>query len=145
MADHARLAGQPIHWRVIHRYYGSANNLDHPEIFQPHIQPEDIAYRKAESVLYRLEPALHFWHDLDYIGLPHGDGPLSFSLIDNAINLLNGLPYEKRVSYHLRDAVWNELYSRYMGQRTLERQLLQQLDEQFLGDALMPTDMEFAW
>lgn len=144
-ADHARLAGQPIHWRIIHRYYGSGNNFDHPEIFQPHIQPEDIAYRKAEAVLFRLEPALHFWHDLDYVGLPGAEGPLSFSLIDNAINLLNQLPYEKRVSYHLRDAVWNELYGRYMGERALERQLLQQLDEQFLGDALMPTDMEFAW
>lgn len=144
-ADHARLAGQPIHWRIIHRYYGSGDTLNHPEIFQPHVQPEDIAYRKAEAVLYRLEPALHFWHDLDYVGLPQPDGPLSFSLMDNAINLLNQLPYEKRVSYHLRDAVWNEMYGRYVGQQTLERQLLQQLDEQFLGDTLMPVDMEFAW
>lgn len=144
-ADHARLAGQPIHWRIIHRYYGSGSTLEHPEIFQPHIQPEDISYRKAEAVLYRLEPALHFWHDLDYVGLPGVDGPLSFNLMDNAINLLNNLSYERRASYHLRDAVWNELYGRYMGQNTLERQLLQQLDEQFLGEALVPGDMEFAW
>lgn len=145
VAEHARLAGQPIHWRIIHRYYGQKDMLTHPEIFQPHIQSEDIAYRKAEAVLYRLEPALHFWHDLDYVGLPHADGTVSFNLMDNAINLLNNLPYEKRVNYHVRDAVWNELYSRYMGQETLERQLVQQLDEQFLGNVLMPTDMEFVW
>lgn len=145
-ADHARLAGQPIHWRIVHRYYGGKSVFEHPEIFQPHIQPEDIAYRKAEAILYRLEPALHFWHDLDYVGLPQPiRGPVSFSLMDNAIGLLNKLPYERRVNYHLRDAVWNELYSRYVGQQALERQLMQQLDEQFLGNALMPNDMEFAW
>src|SRR5690606_32916489 len=48
VADHARIAGQPIHWRIIHRYYGHPNVAEHPEIFQPHIQPEDISFRKAE-------------------------------------------------------------------------------------------------
>jgi hypothetical protein len=146
--DHARLAGQPIHWRVIHRYYGHVNRLQHPEIFMPHIQPEDLAYRKAESMLYRLEPALHFWHDLDYVGLPQADGqPLSFNLLDNAINLLNGLDYEHRVSYHLRDAIWNEVYARYLGQPALERDILKQLDDRFVAPtaAAAVQDLEFVW
>jgi hypothetical protein len=143
---HVRLGGQPIHWRVVHRYYGQANRLNHPEIFEPHVQPEDLAYRKAEALLYRLEPALHFWHNLDYVGLPQADDkPLSFNLLDNAINLLNGLDYEQRVSYHLRDAVWNEFYSRYMGERALERELLEQLDHKVIGEHEAVRDLEFVW
>ncbi len=142
--DHVHLAGQPVHWRVVHRYYGTAERFKHPEIFEPHVQPEDLAYRKAEEALYRLEPALHFWHDTDYIGLPEPDGPISFSLTDVAMNLVNGLPYENRASYHMQDALWNEVYSRYIGQRAFERQVLNQLDEQPTLTVQPAMDLEFA-
>ena len=141
---HVSLAGQPVHWQVVHRYYGSTERTAHPEVFEPHIQPEDLAYRKAELVLYHLEPALHFWHDTDYVGLPHADGPLSFNLTDMAMNLVNRLPYERRVSYHMQAALWNEVYGRYMGQRALQQTILGQLDE-LTGTADQPAlDMEFA-
>ncbi|HSX24330.1 MAG TPA: hypothetical protein VLE74_04470 [Candidatus Saccharimonadales bacterium] len=143
--DHVTIGGQSVHWRVVHRYYGSASRLNHPEIFEPHVQPEDLAYRKAEAVLYHLEPALHFWHDTDYVGLPQPDGPLSFNLTDMALNLVNRLPYERRVSYHLQGAVWNEVYGRYVGQRAFEQQILNQLDEQTLLTSQPVRDAEFVW
>ena len=114
----------------------------HPEVFEPHVQPEDLWYRKAESLLYRIEPALYFWHNLDYIGLPRTDGPISFNLLDVLFNLAGNVPYESRVSYHLRDSVWNEILIRYMSQRSLERQLLTHLDEQTMDDVVL-SDMEF--
>ncbi|HSX46664.1 MAG TPA: hypothetical protein VLF87_01590 [Patescibacteria group bacterium] len=144
-ATHGRIAGQPVHWRVIHRYYGSAATHNHPEIFQPHIQPEDMAYRKAEHILYHLEPALHFWHQTDCVGLPQEGGPsVSFNLMDVAINLLNGLSYERRVDYHVREAVWNELFSRYLGQQALERELTQRLDDEILSASFAFNELEFA-
>lgn len=139
------VAGQNIHWRVVHRYFGSRNRSEHPEIFEPHVQPEDLAYRKAEAILFRLEPALHFWHDLDYVGLPQPDGPISFNLADVALSLVNSRPYEKRLTHHLRDAVWNEVYCRYVGERNFERQLLLQLDEHSVGQNTPIEEMEFAW
>jgi hypothetical protein len=142
--SHARLAGQPIHWRVVHRYYGTQHQDEHPEIFQPHVQPEDMAYRKAEHTLFRLEPALHFWQDTDYVALPQAEGEaVSFNLMDVAVNLVNRLPYEHRVAYHNREAIWNELHSRYLGQRALERHLLQQLDDQISGLNGLMSEMEF--
>ncbi len=144
--DHHNLfvAGHPLGWGVIHRYYGnSAKN--HPEIFKPHVQLEDLAYRKAEMYLYRLEPALHFWHDLDYVGLPHTDGPISFNLADVAVELVNNIPLENRVSYHLRDAVWNEVLCRYIGQDNFERQIILQLEEHSIGAGMPIEDLEFAW
>ncbi len=143
--NHAYVAGQPVHWRVIHSYYGSQPLVRHPEIFEPHVQPEDIAYRKAEKVLYELEPALHFWHNSDYVGLPQSDGPISFNLTDMAMNLLNHMPYSQRINYHLRDAVWNELYGRYIGEHNLERQLLQHLDTEIGSEPSIVPDLEFAW
>lgn len=141
---HMTIAGQPVHWRVVHRYYGTTARINHPEIFEPHIQPEDLAYRKAEEVLYRLEPALHFWHDIDFVGLPRVDGPISFNMTDMAMNLVNSLPYERRVSYHMQAAIWNEVYCRYAGEPALERQILSQLEKQsMVGDELV-LDMEFA-
>jgi len=133
-----------VHWRIVHRYYGTAEAFKHPEIFEPHVQPEDLAYRKAEAFLYRLEPALHFWHDTDYVGLPEADGSISFSLTDMAMNLVNGLPYENRASYHMRDALWNEVYSRYIGQQAFEKQVLRQLDDQPALTRNPALDLEFA-
>lgn len=142
--DHARIGGQPVHWKIVHRYFGSGDRLNHPEIFEPHVQPEDLYYRKAESFLYKLEPALHFWHDLDYVGLPLPEGPLSFNLMDVILNALNHVPFEQRAAYHLTEAVWNELYCRYMGQRSLEVGLLQQLDDQITVNTFIQ-EAEFAW
>ncbi len=141
--DHILLAGQAIQWRIVHKYYGTSTRLLHPEVFEPHVQPEDLAYRKAEQILYRLEPALHFWHNLDYVGVSHNNHPISFNLMDMVLNLLNDIPYEKRLNYHMRDALWNELLIRYVGQRSLERQLLQHLNDQTLGQVAFVPDMEF--
>lgn len=142
---HAKLGQQTIEWPIIHQYYGRTSGKNHPEIFEPHIQPEDLSYRKAEEVLYRLEPALHFWHGNDYVGLAGEDKPISFNLSDMALNLLNNVPYDQRLHYHLRDSLWNELFIRYLSQPTLERQLLRQLDEQIMPEPAIALEMEFAW
>jgi hypothetical protein len=111
--------------------------MHHPEIFEPHVQPEDMSWRKAEELLYRIEPALHFWHDMDYVGLMMPGGPVSFNLVDNAVCFVNGLPYSRKANNHFKEALWNEILIRYLGQRTLEQQVLKQLDK----DVLMPEFM----
>jgi hypothetical protein len=125
--SHAVLAGQNVHWRVIHRHF-AASPGHHPEIFEPHVQPEDLQWRRTEEVLYRLEPALHFWHGMDYVGLPIGNRPISFSLMDMAVSYVNGLPYGHHSIYHFRESLWNELFMRYMGHEALEREVLKQLN-----------------
>lgn len=139
-----RIAGQSIQWRVVHRYYGTTTRVLHPEVFEPHIQAEDLSYRKAEQVLYRLEPALRFWCNLDYIGLDTSGDPVSFNLMDVTLGLLNAVPYAERLTYHLRDALWNELLVRYVGQRPLERQLLQHLHSRTIDQTTILPEMEFA-
>lgn len=137
-AKAATVAGQNIHWRVIQRYFARLEHEKHPEIFQPHVQPEDLHWRRAEEMLYEIDPELGFWRDLDYVGAVHGKRALAFNMLDVAASYVNQLPYSKRAVYHFSDSLWNEIFSRYMGQRNLEEQILDQLD----NDMIEPEDID---
>ncbi len=129
----AVMAGNHVHWRVIQRYYGKLEHENHPEIFEPHVQPEDLHWRKAEEQLYRIDPELRFWKDLDYVGILASDGmPIAFNLMDVSMSYCTNAPYEHRVLFHMRESLWNELFMRYMGHKVLEEQILKQLDNNMI-------------
>jgi hypothetical protein len=120
---------QHIHWRVIQRYYGKiGESATHPEVFEPHLQPEDLHWRAAEKIIYQIDPELGMWRDLDYVAVLKGDDIVTFNLMDVALSYANVVPYEERYLYHFRESLWNELFARYVGQRDLREQLLIKLD-----------------
>jgi len=126
----ATLAGQPIHWRVMQRHFGTATSQSHQAIFEPHVQPDDLLWQQAEAVLYRLEPALKFWEGTDYLAVPNKGRPISLNLIDNALNYCNSLPYGRHITRHFRANLWDELWVRYMSQTSLEQEVMKQLDHE---------------
>ena len=131
------IANFNIHWRVIQRYFGKIHESP-PEIFQPHVQPEDLHWRRAEESLYKLDSELKYWQDLDYVATVGSDGlPVPFNLMDVAIGYSNGQGFAKRNFYHFRESLWNEIFIRYMGEPTLKRQILQQLD----NDMIKPEEL----
>lgn len=132
-AQGAVMAGNKVHWRVIQRYFGKLENEIHPEIFQPHVQPEDLHWRHAESILYEIAPELEFWRDLDYVGVMYGKRPVTFNMMDVAASYTNKTPWSKREIYHFREALWNEVFIRYMGEEVLEKQVLKQLDNNMIA------------
>lgn len=133
-AKGAVVAGQNIHWRVIQRYFGKLADERHPEAFQPHVQPEDLHWRKAEEALYELDPNLEFWRDLDYVArsVRRGVSPVSLSLTDVAFAYSNEMSFSNRYVYHFRESLWNELFMRYLGEEVLEKQILEQLDNDMI-------------
>lgn len=133
----AVMAGQNIHWRVIQRYFGKLEKEYHPEIFEPHVQPEDLHWRKAEEMLFMVAPELEWWRDLDYVGVMHQGRPVTFNMMDLAVSFSNETPYHDRAIYHFREALWNEVFVRYMGQKTLEQQVLRQLDNNMIAPELL--------
>lgn len=137
-ADTAVMAGQTVHWRVIQQYFGRLEPDYYPEIFEPHVQPEDLHWRRAEEMLFKVDPELEFWRDLDYVGETHAGRPVPLNLLDMAANYVNNTPYSKRLIYHFRDSLWNEIFVRYMGQKNLEQQILEQLD----NDVIMPETLK---
>jgi hypothetical protein len=124
--------GQHIHWRVIQRYFGKLKHENHPEIFEPHVQPEDLHWRKAEEVLYAIDPELEFWRELDYVAVLRGDEIITFNLMDVSLSYSNQLAYPDRYIYHFREALWNEIFERYLGEKVLEEQLLVNLNNNMI-------------
>ena len=129
----ASMAGQYVHWRVIQRYFGKLKDENHPEAFQPHVQPEDLHWRRAEAMLYDLDPELEFWKDKDYVGMMYDGAPVTLNLMDVSLSASNEETYDNRYSYHFRESLWNEIFMRYMGQKNLEDQILSQLDNDMIA------------
>jgi len=129
----AVMAGSHVHWRVIQRYFGKLEKEYHPEIFEPHVQPEDLHWRKAEEALYQIDPELEFWKGMDYVARYDDGRPIAFNLMDVSVGYCTNAPYDKRVIYHFRESLWNEIFMRYLGEKTLEQQVLQQLDNDMIA------------
>lgn len=130
----AEMAGQYVHWRVIQRYFGKLKDVaEHPEAFEPHVQPEDLHWRKAEEMLTLIDPEMKFWLEQDYVGKMYDGKPMTFNLMDVSLSYSNGESYEMFYSYHFRESLWNELFSRYMGVKNLREQVLSQLDNDMIA------------
>jgi len=130
--DHAVMAGQNVHWRVIQRYFGKLKDEYHPEVFQPHVQPEDLHWRKAEDMMFRFDSQFEFWKDMDYVSLMHDERSSTFNLMDVSFGYSNKVPYAQRYIYHFRESLWNEIFIRYLGEAQLEKQILVQLDNDMI-------------
>ena len=135
----SQMAGKHIHWRVIQRYLGRHKEDSVDMIaFEPHVQPEDLHWRRAEDLLYKIDPELEFWKDRDYVGIMYDDFPVAFNLFDVSFAYSNKEPYKGRYAYHFRESLWNEIFVRYMGFKNLADQVLQQLDNDMVAPETLP-------
>ena len=137
--DASQMAGQKIHWRVIQRYLGKHKEDSISMVaFEPHVQPEDLHWRRAEDLLYKIDPELAFWKDRDYVALMYDGFPVAFNLFDVSFGYSNGETYENRYAYHFRESLWNEIFVRYMGFKNLANQVLEQLDNDMIAPEKLP-------
>lgn len=133
------LENRHIHWRVIQRYYGKiGEGAQHPEIFQPHLQPEDLHWRSAEKILYQIDPEMAMWQDMDYVAVLKGADIVTFNLMDVVLSYANGIAFPDRYLYHFRESLWNEVFARYMGEKELREQLLVKLDNAIVKPEELP-------
>ncbi|HMH70207.1 MAG TPA: hypothetical protein VK502_02315 [Candidatus Saccharimonadales bacterium] len=129
----SQMAGQYVHWRVLQRYYGKLTDEKHKEDFEPHVHPEDLHWRKAEDLLYQIDPQMKFWKDRDFVGLQFDGKPITLNFVDVSLSYANSMPYGQRYYYHFRESLWNEIFMRYMGSENLRQQILQQLDNDMIA------------
>ncbi len=126
----ADLAGQPLPWKVVQWFYGNDHSAYHPEVFEPHVQPEDLQWHAAEDVLADMHPALEFWQNSQLLALLDEGQPVSMNVLDVALTLCNGFDYPQRVIHHMRASLSRELMARYLHQDNLQAMLLGKLDQQ---------------
>lgn len=133
----ATLAGQAVPWKVIQRYYGRQQEPYHAEVFEPHVQAEDLQWHDGEAVVAELEPALAFWKDTQYLCAMHGDEPVSCNVLDVALSYCNHLSFGDRIVHFAREHLWHELMSRYLHQENLEAAVHQQLSRELVDDTAL--------
>lgn len=134
----ATLAGQPVSWHMIQRFYARNQQAYHPEVFEPHVQPEDLSWHTPESVLAAfLQPALAFWQDTPFVATLHDGQPVSFNVLDVALSYCNQLGFGDRIIHFLRDNLWHELMMRYLNQENLEEAVHRQLSHALVDDTAL--------
>jgi uncharacterized protein (TIGR00730 family) len=135
----SQMAGKRVHWRVIQRYLGKHKEDSIDSVaFEPHVQPEDLHWRRAEDLLFQLDPELEFWKDRDYVALNYDGFPVAFNLFDVSFAYSNRESYAGRYAYHFRESLWNEIFVRYMGFKNLANQVLEQLDNDMIAPERLP-------
>ena len=131
-------------WRIIERYLAKDDAHD-PRLFEPHVNPEAVHWKKGEADMLRLSErfsqelsVIPFWNDLDYVGQYFFSPELkrevlvSFDLIDNIISYVRQADMESNYLYHQQEALWNELFVRYVGQEKMEELTKQFFDRGYL-------------
>jgi hypothetical protein len=103
-----------VPWQIIQRYYGRFADKIRDEIFEPHVQADDLTWHSIEKVLSFMDPTLDFWRHTTHLSLLSNHEPVSFNIVDVAINYCNVLPYEQRVLTYSRQSLWHELIIRYL-------------------------------
>jgi hypothetical protein len=141
VADEASLGAQVLDrnvpWELVHRYYARLKHLFSEDLFEPYLHFEDLNWHSVEKVLSHVEPKLVFWHDGAHLGLAHNGQPVSFNILDAALNLCNNLPYEKRMLQYGRSALQHEIMLRYLKPEVVEEAVKTTMQPQFAEEKVL--------
>jgi len=128
MLDH------PVPWQIIQRYYARFSNRFSEEIFEPHVQQEDLAWHSIEKILTYIEPSMEFWRHTTNLSLLHNHEPVSMNIIDVALNYCNGLSYRNRIVEYFQHSLWHELLIRYLKHDAVEQTILRGLQAELINE-----------
>ncbi len=129
----AKLFGQAVSWHVIQRYYARFVDRFRAEIFEPHIQADDLSWHSVEKVISHIDPAMEFWHHTTHLSLLHNHKPVSCNIIDVALNYCNQLDYEHRIVRYFRHSLWHELLIRYLKHDNVEQLVVGGLESELVA------------
>lgn len=126
----SQLLDQKMPWKLVQRHYASTDRREGEEVFEPHLQIEDMAWHPVEDALATIEPAFRFWRHGGHLGMLHERGPVSCNVLDAALNYCNRLTFEKRLAHYFQHSLWHELLGRYLRRETVEQAVLRELQPQ---------------
>jgi hypothetical protein len=122
------LLDQSVPWRIIQRYYARFPQTFRSELFEPHIQAQDLSWHAVEHSVSSIAPELAFWVDTDHLALLEAGQPVSMNLLDVALAVCNDLPYEQRIVHYLRHSLGAELLLKYLKHDAVETVVARHLD-----------------
>jgi len=134
--------GKRMSWRIIPAYLAKKDPND-PRLAEPHVSPEAWHYTKTTLAIQKFAQrfpnlSLDFWQGLEvageYFSSNHSkeETLISFDLFDNGISLLRQSGFESKYLYHQQEALWNEVFIKYMGEEKLDKLMIENLDKGFV-------------
>lgn len=132
----SELLDQPVPWNLIQRFYSETQKHLKSEVFEPHIQLEDIAWHPIEKTLSAIDPDLDFWHQSAHLGLLKDKRPVSLNIVDAALNYCNQLPFEQRIVHYFQRSLWHELLLRYLHPDSVEKLINNELQPELAAETL---------
>jgi len=129
-------------WRILHKYLAKDDPND-PRLAEPHINSEAWHYTKTARDIKKFadrfpDAGLGFWRSLDVSGDYFSENSsgrdvlISFDLFDNGISLLQRMGFESKYLYHQQEALWNKLFTEYMGEKVMDKLMMDNLDKGFV-------------
>ena len=108
------LDGRQVSWKEVHTFYGSSYAPYHPDLFEPHIQPDDVVAHDHVGSLKKLAEVFAFWQDSHFLALLQEKTVVSLNILDVALGVCNGLRYGEHMLHHMRESLGREIAMRYM-------------------------------
>ena len=130
----AELLDRPVSWQMLQRYFARFTDAFRAELFEPHVQAEDLSWHSIEAVLESLEPSLAFWQGSEHIATVHDHQPVSFNVVDVALAVCNDLPFSSRVVHYLQHSLWHELLLQYLQHERVEQTVLGHLQTELVTE-----------
>ena len=126
-------------WLIVQRYLWKENPKD-PRLFLPRVNPEALHWHNGEQDLVEFgkkksELLFEFWDNMDWVAgyftNKAGENILvSFDLEDNAMNYVSAShKVGEYIRYHQQEALWNELFLRYVGTERRDKLLIENFNK----------------
>ncbi len=126
----AYIANQPLYFDTVRRYLAGHSAAMFPELFDPHLQMEDVQYSEPEAALVGIDPDFAFWQKVNPSGMSGKEGPVSLNALDAAVNYCNKLSFERRSLSFLQEALNQELLLRYLHSPLILDRVMRQLESE---------------
>jgi hypothetical protein len=133
----SELLDQVVPWNLVHRYYSRLSERFHSDVFEPYLQLEDMVWQPVEKTLADIEPSLKFWEQTGHLGMLDGSKPVSFNLVDAAVNYCNNIPYNQRAVHFFQRSLWHELLLKYLHHQPVEDSVLAELQPEFATEKVL--------
>ena len=127
------LDGQ-VQWHVVQRYYARHLGKFRDDLFEPHIQKEDLSWHSIEKALTFVDPDITFWQHTAMLGVLDAHRPVSCNVLDVSLNYCNQWSYRARISHHLQRSLWSELVIRYLKHESVEQAVIDSLEARLVPD-----------
>lgn len=111
------------HLPIIQQYHLKQPNPN-PCVFEPHVMPEALHWRKAMTTLFsvlRQHPQYHrvaFWETCYTVGEQISGQLVTLNVVDNVLSTT------VQFNYHFREEMWNALFAHYYSDAILEGNII---------------------